>query len=118
MDSFAGVLAAIIILGAAVTKSVDLVRNAVDKDATMPPVTWNILAFVVGVAYCVGWQIDMTPAIISLIPSLADQSSRLSGVSGQVLTGMLAGGASGFAHDLFQNLSAGAALKRAKAKTG
>jgi len=116
--SFTAVLAAILVLGAAVTKTVDLVRNTVDKDASMPPATWNVLAFVVGVAYCVGWQIDLSAAILGLVPSLADQTSRLTGVAGQVLTGLLAGGASGFAHDLFQNLSAGAAMKRTKAKTG
>jgi Na+/H+ antiporter NhaD/arsenite permease-like protein len=113
---FAAVLAAVLALGAVVTKSVDLVRNVIDRDDSLPPATWNVAAFLIGIIYCVGWQIDLSAAILALVPALAEQSSRLTGVAGQVLTGVLAGGAAGFAHELFDNLSAGAYKKRAEAE--
>lgn len=117
VTTFAGVLAAILVLGAAVTKTVDLARNLFDKDGSLPPATWSFLALAVGVAYCLGWQISLAPAIFALVPALAEHASRLTGIAGQVLTGLLAGGAAGFAHELFDNLSAGAKMKKSRAGT-
>ena len=105
MTDAAIVLAALLAVGAVVTKTVDTVRNVVDKDDSLPKATWNIAAFVIGVGYCVGFQVDLSGAILSLVPALADHSDKLTGVSGQVFTGLLAGGAAGFAHELFDALS-------------
>lgn len=113
--TIAAVLSTFLVLGAVVTKSVDLIRNLVDKDDSLPKATWNFVALLVGVAYCVGWQIDAAASLLALVPALAEQSSRLTGVAGQVITGLLAGGAAGFLHELFDNLSSGASLKRSKA---
>jgi len=115
MTQFAVVIAAFAALSLTVTKSVDLARNLFDGNATAPPVTWNVVALVIGVAYCLGWQIDLSAQVLSLVPALAPHSARLAGVTGQVLTGFLAGGGAGFFHELLDALSGVAKRARAQA---
>src|SRR3990170_3424650 len=98
---FAAVLTVLLAYGAVVTKTVDLARNLIDKNDSMPKATWNVAAFVIGVAYALGWQLDASVSILALVPALSEQADRLSGVAGQVLTGLLAGGAAGFLHEVF-----------------
>jgi hypothetical protein len=102
---FAGVLALLVMYGAVVTKTVDLVRNLLDKDDSWPKWSWNVAAFAVGVAYALGWQLDASASIAALVPALAEHAARLEGVAGQVLTGLLAGGAAGGLHEVFDALS-------------
>ena len=116
MDGFAGFLAWLgIVAGfaAVVTKTVDLIRNAIDEDDSLPKVTWNVTALVVGVGYCLGWQLDVTAAVLKLVPALAESSERLQGVAGQVISGLIVGGSAGFFHEVFDLISS-----RAKAANG
>lgn len=103
MDTFAGVIASLAALSLLVTKTVDLIRNFIDADGNAPKWLWNVAAFAVGVAYCLGWQVNITATVFGLVPALAN--SRLDGVAGQILSGIALGGLSGFAHELLDALS-------------
>lgn len=105
MTQFAVVLASLLAVGAVVTKTVDFIRNLADPDDSYPKWVWNLAAFAVGIAYCLGFQVDLSGAILALVPALVPHSDRLTGVAGQVFTGLLAGGAAGFAHEVFDALS-------------
>jgi len=118
MTQFAVVLAAFAALALTVTKSVDLVRNLVDSDASMPAVTWNVVAFVIGIAYCLGWQIDLSGQVLALVPAFAAHADRLEGVTGQVLSGAIAGGFAGFFHELLDALSGIAKRAHAQSRAG
>lgn len=98
-------VASLAALSLTVTKVVDFFRNVLDKQDTWPKYTWNIAALLVGLAFALGWQLDLTGAAIKLVPALADQASRLTGVAGQALTGVVIGMASGFWHELLDALS-------------
>lgn len=117
MDPFFAVLASFAVVALLVTKSVDTIRNLIDKDDSMPKVTWNVVAFAVGVAYCVGWQVDLSASAIALVPALAAHADRLHGITGQVLTGLLAGGFAGFWHEALDALSGVASRAHAAATT-
>lgn len=105
MIEFSGVLITITALSLTVTKVVDLIRNIVDKTATWPKWVWNVASLVVGLAFALGWQLNVAVAIASLVPALAGSAAVLSGVSGQVLTGIIIGGGAGFWHELLSALS-------------
>jgi len=104
MDEFFAVLATLTALSLMVTKGVDFLRNMLDEGDSYPKYVWNAAAFGVGIAYCVGWQVDVSASVIALVPALAEQSSRLEGVAGQVLTGLIIGGFAGFFHELLDAL--------------
>jgi hypothetical protein len=108
MDVFVLLLA----YGAVVTKSVDFVRNIVNS-TSVPKWVWNLVALVISVGYAVLWQLDASAAILALVPRFSDNPDLLSGFVGQILTGLLAFGASGFLHEAFDALSGVA--KRSKA---
>lgn len=104
----AEVFAVLATLGASaliVQKIVSFVRRAFDSGAKLATWFWNILALVLGVAYAVGWQINLAPALVALVPA-THGSTRLSGTSGQVLTGLAIGAAAGFWYAIFQALEA------------
>lgn len=103
MQEFVVLLTAIVAGGATVTKVVDLIRNAVDRTNKLPAVTWNVAALAVGVAAALGWRLDVTAHAFAAIPAL--QNTRLTGISGQILTGLTFGGAAGFFHEFFDYLS-------------
>lgn len=105
MEGFFAVMASFGVVAILITKSTDLIRNFADTGDTWPKVSWNIVPLLVGVAYCVGWQVNLSGALIALVPALAAHADRLQGTSGQVLTGLLAGGFAGFFHELFDSLS-------------
>lgn len=115
MDALVAWLALVTAGGAVVTKSVDLVRNAIDRDNSFPAVTWNVVAFAIGVGYALGWQIDVTATLLDLVPAL--KGARLDGVAGQILTGLVMGGAAGFWHELFDSLSMKAEPHKVRATT-
>lgn len=104
MTEFGVLVASLMALSLTVTKVVDFFRNVLDKQNTWPKFTWNIVALVAGLAICLGWQLDLTGAILKLIPALAN--STLAGVSGQILTGLVVGMSAGFWHELLDALSA------------
>jgi hypothetical protein len=95
---FAGYLALILSLSIAVTKVVDLVRNAVDPTASrVPKVVWNIVAFVVGIVFAVGWSVDVVNPGLALIPAFAGKV--IGSTAAEVLSGFVLGGAAGFWHE-------------------
>jgi hypothetical protein len=106
MLEFSAFVAALGALSLTTTKVVDLIRNVFDKQGRLVGSwVWNVVAFGVGIAFCLGWQMNLGPQLLTLVPALSDHASALSGVSGQVLTGVLVGGSAGFWHELLSALS-------------
>jgi hypothetical protein len=112
MGGFAVLLGTLGALSLTVTKIVDFARNAFDKEDTFPYWTWNVVALAVGLAFALGWQLNLAGQAAALVPALAG-TGRLDGIAGQVLTGLLIGGGSGFFHELLDALSGVAAKNRA-----
>ena len=104
MTDFASFIGGLSALSLVVVSSLYIVRSIVDKEGKIPSVAWNVLALVGGVAYCLGWQINITGAALALVPALAGHASRLTGVSGQILTGLTVGAFSGFFHEVLDAL--------------
>src|SRR6266487_3153163 len=96
------------LLAVIVTKLVDHARKLDPGDA-LPKATWIVLSMVFGVAI----------ALISQIDALGElgiaASSRLQGIAGQVLTGILVGGFGSGWHEVFDALSSSAKSSRANA---
>jgi hypothetical protein len=120
MEDFAGLLAFLGLLtasGLAVTKGVDLIRNALDRGDTAPKFVWNVAALVVGVGMFVLWpqDVNLAAAGVSLIPKLAPLADELQTTTGQIISGLLAGGAAGFGHEFLDRLSGAARLRHAEA---
>jgi hypothetical protein len=105
MEEFAVVLAVIGGLSLTVTKVVDLIRNLVDQNDSAPKWVWNVAAFGVGVAFCLGWEKNLTADLMRLVPALARDTDGLGGVLGQVVSGFMLGGFAGFGHELLDRLS-------------
>jgi hypothetical protein len=109
MDEFGAALAAFLIaVGPAaivVTKAVDTVRNGVDANDSLPKVTWNILAFVFGVVLALAFQFNMIQPVLDAIPALKTGAEHLTGVWGQVLTGLGIGAVASGWHEKFAQLS-------------
>jgi hypothetical protein len=103
MEGFAVVLAVIVGLSLTTTKTVDLLRNILDKGDTWPKYVWNIAAFAVGIALCVGWQHSFVNDLFHQVPALSQVN--LDGTMGYLLSGIIVGGASGFFHELLDALS-------------
>jgi hypothetical protein len=102
---FAAYLAVILALSITVTKAVDLIRNATDPNAKAPKVFWNIAAFGVGIAFCLGWSVDVINPGLALIPALSGKTI-VGSVAAQILSGFVIGGAAGFWHEALDALSA------------
>ena len=115
MDGFAAVIASVGTLSLVVTKTVDFIRNLVDKDDSAPTYVWNLAALGVGLGFALGWQIDLSASVAALVPALAVHADRLSGIAGQVLTGFALGAAAGFWHELLDALSGVASRAHAAA---
>lgn len=105
----------IIALGMApiiVTKLTDMIRNATDPAGTrFPKVAWNIVPFVLGVVGCLAYELDLHDLIGGLPPVL----QHMTGISGEILTGLGLGAVAGGWHELFDFFSSSAAAKRAVA---
>jgi hypothetical protein len=103
---FAAVLALISGLSLVITKVVDFIRNLPwFKDKFVGSWVWNAVAFVAGIALCVGWNKNFVGDLMRVVPALAGDADSLKGFSGELLSGMLLGGLSGFAHELLDALS-------------
>jgi len=61
---------------------------------------WIVLAFIVALVICLGWQYNLIATLAHSIPAMADQST-FDGVAGQVLTGLCVGAAAGVWHEKF-----------------
>lgn len=88
-------------LAVADTKLVDMVRNLLPSG---PRWLWNVLAFGIGIAVCVLFQLNVVDALVHQVPALAD--TDLSGVSGQLLTGLGVGGFASYWHERMDLASA------------
>lgn len=85
-----------------VTKSVDFIRNALDKADTWPKWSWNVAAFAIGVGYCLLFAVNLMNNI-AFRPEVA---GRLNGVWGSVITGLAIGGVASFWHEHMSAASA------------
>lgn len=91
-------LIAAVPLALLVTKAVDTTRNLIDGGDSFPKVVWNVAAFVFGLVLCLGWQFNPVAGLAAAIPALSD-SSALTGVAGQILSGLAIGAMAGFWHE-------------------
>jgi hypothetical protein len=103
MEGFSVVIAVIAGLALTTTKITDFIRNVLDKSDTYPKYVWNIVAFVVGIALCVGWQHSFINDLFHQVPALA--TVNLTGNMGYVLSGLIVGGGSGAFHEVLDALS-------------
>jgi hypothetical protein len=96
-----------------VTKGTDLVRNLVDPTGTrLPKVLWNIVPFILGVGFCVGWNFNLFEPLVQAVPSLKD-SGLGGGTFGEVATGLAVGGMASFWHEKLDDWSSRAKANRA-----
>lgn len=107
MEDLAAFLIAVGPLAILVTKTVDTIRNLTPD--TVPKVVWNFAAFVVGLAYCLLFGVNLA-ATIAFRPEVME---KLEGTWGEVLTGLAVGAVAGFWHEHMDKTSAQA--KEAKA---
>jgi hypothetical protein len=70
----------------------------------------------VGVAYALGWGVNLADQAFALVPALAGNSGHLAGYPGEVLTGLVFGAASTFAAKLFNGVGAWQVHGQAAAK--
>jgi len=105
-DVFALLTAAAVAFGPlsiAVTKLVDMLRNLVDEDNSWPKWSWNILAFVLALAVCVLWQLNVLEPLVNQIPALS--SADVSGTLGYILTGLGVGAMASYWHERMDKAS-------------
>ena len=107
MTEFGALIFALGALSLTVTKVVDFFRNVLDKNDTFPKWVWNLVALVVGLAFCLGWNINLAEAAVRLVPALEQGGvgSTLTGTAGTILTGAVVGMSAGFWHELLDALS-------------
>ena len=122
-----------------VTKTVDFIREVLDKDNSASKWVWIISSMIVGLCYAIGWQVDLTEAVKNLIPALAplphmavpvgtdtitftssgaaDAALVGSGATtvGMIITGLAFGCGADVWHKLLATISASTAVKTAKA---
>lgn len=90
------------VASALVTKLVDLVRTALDKqdNPKLKPV-WIVLALAFGVAFALVYQADYLSSIEGLPPVF----ENVTGTGAQILTGLAIGAYASGLHELFDALS-------------
>jgi hypothetical protein len=99
MDT-AGMLSAFLVLAVpiaiTITKSVDFLRNTLDKADRAPKWIWNVAAFGIGIAYCLLFEVNFHHTMEGLHPQVAE---LMTGTWGQVVTGIGIGAMAGFWHE-------------------
>jgi hypothetical protein len=105
MLEFGTLTVTVVALSLTVTKVVDFFRNVFDKEDTRPKWLWNVAALVVGLAFAIGWEVNVAQAAASLVPALAEHGEQVNGVLGEVLTGFVIGMGAGFWHEALDALS-------------
>jgi hypothetical protein len=103
--AFTAFLVAALPMAVLVTKGVDTIRNLVDPTARFPKVIWNVVAFVVGVAICLGWGFNPVAGLAAAVPALSN-GSALTGTAGEILSGLALGAMAGFWHEKLDQWSA------------
>lgn len=99
MPDLAAFLVAVGPFALLITKTVDTIRNILPQ--TLPKVTWNIVSFAVGVAYCLLFGVNLA----GMIPFQSGISDNLTGVFGQVLTGLAIAATASFWHEHLDKVS-------------
>jgi hypothetical protein len=96
--AFTAFLIAALPFSVGITKIVDTVRNLFgDRQASVPKWVWNVLALVIGVAFAIGFEINLIAPIAAAIPALKDWSPD--STAAEVLTGLSLGAMAGFWHE-------------------
>lgn len=117
-DAVLGVFVSFLVLAAPIagfiTKAVDFVRNLIDPSGTKPKVLWQVLAFVFGVAICLGWGFNPFSGLVRSIPALAE-NSNFDGIAGQILSGLAAGAMASFWHEKLDQWHSAALANKASA---
>jgi hypothetical protein len=109
MPDLTAFLVAVGPLAIMVTKTVDTLRNLTpDTDRKW---VWNIAAFTIGVAYCLLFGMNLAGEV-AFQPAVA---GALTGVWGQVLTGLAIGATASFWHEQLDRTSSRAKEARANA---
>jgi hypothetical protein len=104
MTGFTAVIVSLAALALTVEKIVSFLRHALPSEG-WPTWVWNVVAMVVGLGFALGWQINLVPSVLGLIPAFK-ASTALTGTSGQILTGLAIGASAGFAYGILQALEA------------
>jgi hypothetical protein len=113
--AFTAFLVAALPLAVGVTKIVDTVRNLFgEKQAAVPKWVWNVLALVVGIAFALGFEINLISPIAAAIPALKDWSPD--STAAEIVTGISLGAMAGFWHEKMDQWSSSA--KTAQPATG
>jgi len=110
---FTAFLVAAVPLALLVTKAVDLARNLFDKADSAPKWVWNVVAFIVGLVICLGWQFNYVTALADAVPALSG-STTLDGVAGQIITGLSVGAMASFWHEKLDQWSSVAKTNKAE----
>lgn len=105
MEAFFAVAATVGALSLTVTKVVDFFRNLLDKSDSWPKWSWNVASLVVGLAFCLGWQLNIAESLVAMVPALAGSTAAVQGLAGQALTGAVVGLSAGFWHEALDSLS-------------
>ncbi len=92
-------LASTTVFAILITKLVDFIRNAFDKDITWPKWYWNLAALALGIAVALIFQINIFANI---------SHTHVQGWAGQVLTGAGMGAGGSAWHEVLDTLSSSA----------
>ncbi len=105
-------------LAIGLTKLVDGIRSIVDRtpESPWPDWVWIVTAFVIGIAVCVGFEINVADALIQQVP-VFNGSTLLEGVWGSVFTGAGMAGMASYWHNNMKLKSSRAAESKANAIT-
>lgn len=103
-------------LAIGVTKLVDGLRLLVDRtpETPWPGWVWIGAAMVISIAACLGFQINVADALIQQIPAL-NGSTILTGVWGQIVTGVGVAGMASYWHETMALKAAATAAHTAAA---
>lgn len=114
--AFTAFLIAALPLAVGVTKIVDTIRNLFGTaEAKVPKVVWNLIALGVGVAFALGFELNLFEALAAAIPAL--KGDIASGTAGEILTGLAIGGMAGFWHEKMDQWSSDAKASTTKGAT-
>lgn len=114
MNAAVVLIAALAAVALVVTKTVDFVRSVAGGwFEGVAAWVWIALSFVVGVAYCVGWGIDLSDGVLRLVPALAEVD--FGPTAGTVLTGLATGAGADFWHKILKGMSSRTEERRAHA---
>ena len=92
MVDFTQFLVLAIPVAVGITKVTDLIRNGVDPNDRAPKVTWNVVAFVLGLVVSFVWSDQLAPLI-------AASGAKLSDVAAKILLGLVLGAMGSFWHE-------------------